>query len=95
MITDDKVQIGIVINCYDHDGLHRILEVLTNDSPEVYIFFFISTTPHVDFGDKIQMNFAKDKYFVCRGNSRLTYRITPLEFPGTLLFELISERMNP
>lgn len=94
MKTDDKNQIGIVVEVYDHDASHCVLEVQLNDSPGEYRFFFISKFPQIDFGDTIQMNFAEDKYSVLRGNSKLTFKIIPLEFPGSLLMELITERMN-
>lgn len=94
MKTDDKNLMGVVVEVYDHDASHRILVVQSNDSPNVYQFFYISKTPEVNFGDIIQMNFADDKFHVCRGNSKLSYKITPLVFPGSLLMELITERMN-
>lgn len=94
MKTDDKNQIGIVVECYDHDAQHRILVVQSNDSPKLYQFFYISQSPQVDFGDTIQMNFEREKFHLRRGNSKLTYSITPLIFPGSLLMELITERMN-
>ena len=94
MKSDDKNLTGIVINCYDHDAEHRILTVLSNDLPLIRHFFFIPTTPQVDFGDIVQMNFAEEKYYVYRGNSRLSYKIIPLTFPGSLLIELINEHLN-
>lgn len=93
VIYGHKAQIGIVIECYDHDISHRIVVVRSVDK-KVYYFFYIPITPQVAFGDKFLMNFTKDQYYVSRGNSRLTYKITPLVFPGTLLLELITERMN-
>lgn len=96
MITDDKNQVGFVIECYDHDALHRVLVVQSNDEPgaKEFQFFYIPKSPQVDFGDTIQMNFAEENFFVSRGNSKLTYRIHPCVFPNTLLLELIAERMN-
>lgn len=93
MITDDKVQIGIVIECYNHDSSHRILVVRSKDVPN-YHFFYLAMSPIIDFGDEIQMNPAEDKYSVRRGNSKLTFKLTPLVFPGSLLMELITERMS-
>lgn len=94
MKTDDKNEIGMVVECYDHDASHRILIVQVDDSPEMYQFFYTSKTPEIDFGDIIQMNFVEEKFYVRRGNSKLIFKITPLVFPGTLLMELIIERMN-
>lgn len=94
MKTDDNNQIGFVVEAYDHDDQHRVLVVQSNDLPTVYHFFFISKYPTIDFGDEVQMNIAEDKYSVRRGNSKLTFKITPLVFPGSLLMELIVERMN-
>lgn len=92
MKTDDKNQ-GIVVECYNHDASHRVLEVYSQETRS-YFFFYVSMFPQIDFGDIILMNPAEDKFYVLRGNSKLTYKITPLAFPDTLLMELISERMN-
>lgn len=93
MEIDDKNQLGIVVEVYDHDALHRILVVRSQELPN-YHFFYILKYPPVDFGDTIQMNFPDSKFHVRRGNSRLIYKITPLAFPSTLLWELITERIN-
>lgn len=95
MTTDDTNIIGFVTDCYDHDEKHRVLEVQSNDQPgaKVYHFFFIPRVPEVDFGDRIQMNFDKGEFYVYRGNSRLTFKINPEAFPGTLLIELMQQRL--
>lgn len=96
MIADDQNIKGFVIECYDLDTSHRVMVVQSSDEPmaKEYHFFYIPKTPQVDFGDIIQMNFAKNKFYLYRGNSRLSYRIIPSPFPGSLLWELISERLN-
>lgn len=94
MITDDKNQIGVVIECYDHNATHCVLEVQSNDLPKEFHYFYIPKTPEVNFGDTVQMNFAENKFYVYRGNSRLTFKIIPSTFPGSLLWELITERIN-
>lgn len=86
--------IGHVIECYDHDESHRVLTVISNDVPKEYHFFYVPKTPSISFGDIVQMNFQESKFYVFRGISRLSYKITPQNFPGTLLLELIQERMN-
>jgi len=93
MKTDDKNQIGIVVECYDHNASHRILVVRSRENKDHH-FFYIPTTHQVDFGDTIQMNFTENKFYVYRGNSRLSYRIIPHPFPGSLLWELILEHLN-
>jgi hypothetical protein len=87
---------GIVIECYDHDESHRVLVIQSSDEPwaKEYHFFYIPKTPEVNFGDIVQMNFANSKFYVYRGSSRLSYKITPSPFPGSLLWELISEKLN-
>jgi len=94
MKTDDNNIIGHVTECYNHDESHRVLEVISNDSPKEYHFFYIHKTPDIEFGDIIQMNFEKQQFYLYKGNSRLSYRIIPQPFPGTLLMELIQEKMN-
>ena len=94
MKLDDRNQIGIVIHCYDHNTTHCVLEVMSNDVPKEVHFFYIGKTPQVNFGDRVQMNFAENKFYIFRGNSRLSFRIIPSPFPGGLLWELISDRMN-
>ena len=94
MITDDKIVIGIVIECFDHGSIYRVLEVQSEDSPKMYHFFYILRHPEVNFGDTVQMNFPKAEFYVYRGNSRLTFKINPHIFPNTLLWELISERLS-
>lgn len=93
MKTDDKNQTGIVVEAYDHDSRHRILVVRSRET-KTHHFFYISKITPVDFGDTIQMNFPENKFHIHRGNSKLTYSIFPLTFPGSLLWELITERMN-
>jgi hypothetical protein len=94
MKTDDNNIIGHVTECYNHDENHCVLTVIVNDNPWSYHFFYIPKTPDVNFGDIIQMNFEKQQFYVFKGNSRLSYKISPQVFPGTLLVELIQERMN-
>ena len=94
MIANNENIIGHVTECYDHNVSHRILEVISNDSPKAYHFFYIPKTPDINFGDIVQMNFEKQQFYLYKGNSRLSYRILPQVFPGTLLLELIQERMN-
>lgn len=93
MKTDNYI-IGHVTECYDYDESHRIMEVISNDCPKAYHFFYIPKTPDICFGDIVQMNFEKQQFHLYRGNSRLSYRILPQTFPGTLLLELIQEKMN-
>ena len=93
MKTDDKNQIGVIVECYDYDATHRVL-VARSQEVKNYHFFYIPKSPQVDFGDTIQMNFVEEKFHIRRGNSKLTYKITPLVFPASLLWELITERMN-
>lgn len=96
MIADDQNVIGHVIECYDHNATHRVLEVQSNDEPgaKAFHFFYIPKNPEVSFGDIVQMNFAESKFYLYRGNSRLSFRIMPSPFPGSLLWELIHTRMN-
>lgn len=93
MITDDKDHIGIVIESYNHDPLHRVVTVQLPEGNN-YFFFYVQEHSGIEFGDTLLMNFYLDKFHLRRGNDRLTYKITPLPFPGDLLLELISERMN-
>jgi len=67
-----------------------------NDEPEAkeFLYFYLPKTPNIDFGDHIQINLAEDRIYVVKGNSRLSYRIIPSTFPNTLLWELMTERMN-
>lgn len=92
MKTDDKNQIGIVIESYNHSPQHRVLTVQADDKN--YFFFYVPEHPAIEFGDTLLMNFYADKYLLRRGNDRLTYTIHPLPFPGDLLLELISGRLN-
>lgn len=93
MKPDDKEQVGTVIEVYNHDSLHRIVIVRLQEGKN-YFFFYVPEHPAIEFGDTFLMNFCTEKYRLRRGNDRLTYSIKPLEFPGDLLLELISERMS-
>jgi len=93
IMESDKIRIGIVVECYDHDESHQILVVRDRKKADRH-FFYTLKNPRVDFGDIIQMNFVEDKFYVYRGNSRLSYRIIPSPFPGSLLWELIIEHLN-
>ena len=93
MNPDNTNQIGIVIESYNHDALHRVVIVQLCEGKN-YFFFYVPEHPTIEFGDILLMNFYTEKHKLRRGNDRLTYSIHPLVFPGTLLLELISERMN-
>lgn len=92
MIVEPK-NIGVVVECYHHTRFNRVMIVRSRECKN-HFFFYIPLYPPVDFGDKIQMNFEADTFYICRGNSKLTYKITPLIFPNTLLLELINERLS-
>jgi len=95
MKTNDKNEKrGIVVEIYDHNTAHRVLVVQLDDSPNAHYFSYIPKVPDVNFGDILGMNFIKNRFYVYRGSPRLKYKITPVAFPGTLLMELITERMN-
>ena len=93
MNPDDKQQVGIVVESYNHDPLHRVIVAQLREAKS-YFFFYVPESPSVEFGDILLMNFYHDRYILRRGNDRLTYTIHSLVFPGDLLLELISERMN-
>jgi len=93
MIIGNKEQTGVVVEAYDHDTRHRVLVVRSRESREHH-FFYISRVTPVDFGDILKMNFQKNEFHIRRGNSKLTYKINPLVFPGHLLWELISDYTN-
>ena len=90
---ENKNQIGIVVESYNPDPQHRVV-VVQLCGAKSYFFFYVPEHPAVEFGDVLLMNFYSEKYKICRGNDRLTYSIHPLTFPGDLLLELISERLN-
>jgi len=92
--TDDKNQVGIVVECYNHDKTHQVLVVRLKGDTRNHHFLFIPDTPAIDFGDTIHLNPAEGNYSVCRGNSKLTYKIIPQVFPGTLLMEVVQEYLN-
>jgi len=84
--------IGIVIESYLR-GENQVVTVYCNEM-RIRHYFFLPKHPDVNFGDTFLMNFHTEKYWIHYGNPHLTYRIFPLEFPGTLLWELISDIMN-
>lgn len=94
MKSEGTQQKGIVVESYNHDPLHRVVTVCLQDNIKSYFFFFVPEVPAVELGDIFLMNFYADKYYIRRGNDRLTFKITPTIFPGDLLLELISERLN-
>jgi len=95
MKTDECIT-GIVIESYDRGENQMVI----TDSPDPgigkhhFFFFFLPQHPVINFGDTILMNIQADKYWIHHGNSHLTYRIFPLVFPGTLLLELILDRID-
>jgi hypothetical protein len=91
MITDEPI-IGEVIESYSY-GENQVVTI-HDLGMEMYHFFFLPKHPNINFGDTVLMSFHSEKYWVHHGNPHLTYRIFPLVFPGCLLLELISERMN-
>ena len=91
MKTDEPTT-GIVIESYAH-GENQVV-VARESELKMHHFLFLPKRPVVDFGDTLLMDFYAEKYWVHHGNPRLTYRIFPLEFPGTLLWELLFDKMN-
>ena len=70
-------------------------QVITACGPEgSFHFFYLPPRPDVSFGDTIQMNFNPQRIFIHHGNPHLTYKITPLVFPETLLYELLMDRVS-
>lgn len=92
MITDET-QMGIVVEVYTH-GENQVVTVCSPDDIKVHYFFFLPEHPVVNFGDTLLMIFNADRFYLSRGNPHLTYRLFPHTFPGTLLWELILERVN-
>jgi hypothetical protein len=90
---DRNTEIGIVVEVYNHTPENCVLVVRSRDERKFH-FFYIPTNPEVSFGDFIEMNFDIEEIYVYRGNSRLTFKTNAQEFPGSLLMELITERMN-
>lgn len=91
MKTDESI-IGIVVESYTH-GENQVVVARCPDI-KMHHFFFLPKHPDINLGDVLLMNFDTDKFWVSYGNPHLTYRIFPCIFPGTLLLELIVERMN-
>lgn len=91
MKTDESI-IGIVIESYTH-GENQVVVVHCPDA-KIHRFFYLPKHPDINFGDFLLMNFHTDRFRVSYGSPHLTYRIFPLVFPGTLLWELILERTN-
>ena len=74
---------------------HGENQVVTACGPAgAFHFFYLPPSPDVSLGDIILMNFNPQAFFIHHGNPHLTYKITPLVFPDTLLYELISERIT-
>ena len=92
MNNTEPTQEGIVIEAYDHDRNQVVTAY--GPTPGHYQFFYLPPHPAINFGDTILMNFNNQKLFVHHGNPHLTYRISPIVFPGTLLYELITERIQ-
>lgn len=93
-MTFSNDEIYIVVECYDHDATHRVVVAHASTVHKVYLFFYVGLHPEISFGDTLLVNLSDEEFYVCRGNGKLTFKITPLIFPGTLLFELLSERLN-
>jgi len=93
-MTTNEATIGFVVESYRHDQ-HQIVVANSpvGDHPNLFFFYF-PKHPDINFGDTILMDFGQDEFRIHYGNPRLTYRISPQPFPGTLLLELISERLN-
>ena len=88
----DESQIAIVTESYDQ-GENQVV-VARDPDIVMHHFFFLPQHPAVNFGDTLIMKLHTDKYWIHHGNPRLSYRIFPLPFPGTLLWELIQTQMN-
>ena len=88
----DESQIAFVTESYDH-GENQVV-VARDPNIVMHHFFYLPKYPTINFGDTLLMNLRTDKYWIHHGNPRLSYRIFPLSFPGTLLWELIQAQMT-
>ena len=88
----DETQIGIVVESYAY-GENQVVIARSPDT-KIYHFFYLPSHPDINFGDTLIMIFNIERFYLSRGNPHLTYRLFPLVFPGTLLWELIFDRMN-
>ena len=88
----DESQIAIVTESYDH-GENQVVVACDPDNT-MHHFFYLPKHPAVNFGDTLLMNLHTDKYWIHHGNLHPLYRIFPLTFPGTLLWELIQAQMT-
>ena len=94
MKTYDKNEIGIVVESYNHNTHQIVVANSPIGDLHNFFFFYFPKHPDINFGDTILMDFDKDEFRIHYGNPHLTYKISPQPFPGDLLLELISERLN-
>ena len=59
-----------------------------------YLFLLLPATPMINFGDFIEVGRTNDTIglHIYRGNSRLRYRLHPLDMPDELLVDLVEAR---
>lgn len=93
MQMNGRKKIGVVVECYDYDETHQVV-VARSREVRIYYFFFLEKKPQVGFGDILIMNFVDEKYYVRRGDSKPIFKLTSLDFPGSLLWESIMDRME-
>lgn len=87
----ERIISAVVIESYNR-GENQV--VIACGPVGSFHFLYLPPSPDVSFGDTILMNFNPQRFFIHHGNPHLTYKITPLIFPETLLYELISERIS-
>lgn len=93
MTPTDQIATGIVVEAYNHDESHRILTVRLCEF-KCHFFFYVKRDLGISFGDTIKINLPKEKFAVIRKPVEQSFEFECLPFPGTLLLELISERIN-
>lgn len=93
---EKKSSTGVVVEAYNHDKDHLIIVARAHNAKS-HFFFYIKSTPAVETADILLLKYPEDKVFIIRRISTQPFKrfeINLLTWPGTLLAEVMSERIN-
>lgn len=86
---------AIVVENFVHTpGRQMLVARLLNIPEDALGYLFINTSifPVVDFGDTILLNIDTKTFFVYRGNSHLTFKLSTYPLPIELFQKLVYNR---
>ena len=88
---------AVVVEVFSHNPAQDVVTARYQGVTEEYIFMLIPQHPAVSFGDILEVvnkDGNQDGVYLSRGNSKLRYRLLPVQLPTQVLRQLIEDRLE-